>query len=112
MARKQWLDGFVFLGVQLVFNIFMDRWGNYFSVKDDPLAYRKFCASLYLWTPGTPWMYYGEEVMMKGNRGATSSDALRRTGMKTMKNPSPMRPRSFTIRPSLSRNRPLSKSMV
>jgi len=59
----------------------MDRWGNYFSVKDDPLAYRKFCASLYLWTPGTPWMYYGEEVMMKGNRGATSSDALRRTGM-------------------------------
>lgn len=59
----------------------MDRWGNYFQVKDDPIAYRKFCASLYLWTPGTPWMYYGEEVMMKGNRGATSSDALRRTGM-------------------------------
>jgi alpha-amylase len=59
----------------------MDRWGNYFSVKNDPLAYKKFCASLYLWTPGTPWMYYGEEILMKGNRGATSSDALRRTGM-------------------------------
>jgi alpha-amylase len=59
----------------------MDRWGNYFGTKANPAKSREVCASLYLLSPGTPWMYYGEEIMMTGTRGALSTDAPRRQGM-------------------------------
>ena len=49
-------------------------------------------ANLYLLTPGSPFIYYGEELGMRGSRGAASTDANRRLAMlwgdgDTVKNP-------------------------
>lgn len=42
----------------------------------------KLAASIYLLLPGTPYVYYGEEIGLKGTRGANDgSDALRRLPM-------------------------------
>ena len=41
----------------------------------------KAVASGLLLTPGTPTMYYGEEICMRGTRGSNSTDANRRLGM-------------------------------
>ena len=38
-------------------------------------------ASLYILSSGSPFMYYGEEIGMKGSRGSASSDANRRLAM-------------------------------
>jgi alpha-amylase len=54
-----------------------DRWGGYLSGTANPEYARKVLAASYLLTPGTPWMYYGEELEMRG----TGSDPCKRTGM-------------------------------
>jgi len=38
-------------------------------------------ASLYILTPGSPFIYYGEEIAMKGSRGGENTDANRRLAM-------------------------------
>jgi len=38
-------------------------------------------ANLYILTPGSPFIYYGEEIGMRGSRGAASTDANRRLAM-------------------------------
>jgi alpha-amylase len=38
-------------------------------------------ATLYLWTYGTPFIYYGEEIGLKGSRGSENTDANRRLKM-------------------------------
>ena len=38
-------------------------------------------ANLLLMTPGTPFIYYGEEIGMKGSRGGANTDANRRLAM-------------------------------
>jgi glycosidase len=38
-------------------------------------------ASLYIWTYGTPFMYYGEEIGLLGSRGTEQTDANRRLRM-------------------------------
>lgn len=38
-------------------------------------------ASLYLLMPGNPYIYYGEEIGMKGSRGSANTDANRRLAM-------------------------------
>ena len=59
-----------------------DRWGNYFSGHSDPSGARKLMVSTYLLTPGTPFMYYGEEIEMLGARKTTDkTDAMRRQAM-------------------------------
>ena len=60
----------------------MDRWGTYFSGVEDKSGLEKLAAAMMILSPGTPWMYYGEEILMSGVRGEdASSDALRRQGM-------------------------------
>ena len=54
-----------------------DRSGGYI-VSDN---HRKMAASLYLLTPGTPVIYYGEEIGLKGS-GDSAEDANRRLPMK------------------------------
>ena len=54
--------------------------------------YMKMAASLYLLSPGSPFIYYGEEIGIKGSRGSASTDANRRLAMlwgdgDTIKNP-------------------------
>lgn len=42
----------------------------------------KIAANLYLLGPGSPFIYYGEEVGLKGSRGAANTDANRRLAMR------------------------------
>lgn len=59
-----------------------DRWGSYFSGHGSAAeSERKVTASAYLLTPGTPFMYYGEEIQMRGIRGSEQTDAARRQAM-------------------------------
>ena len=41
----------------------------------------KIIANLYLLSPGSPFIYYGEEIGIKGSRGAAMTDANRRLAM-------------------------------
>lgn len=54
--------------------------------------YKKMVANLYLLTPGSPFIYYGEEIGIRGSRGSANTDANRRLAMlwgdgDTIKNP-------------------------
>lgn len=55
----------------------MDRIGGVFATEN----YMKMAASLYLLSPGSPFIYYGEEIGMKGSRGSANTDANRRLAM-------------------------------
>jgi alpha-amylase len=67
--------------VYFVSNHDQDRWGSYFNGHKKPELERKLTVSAYLLTPGTPFMYYGEEIQMRGIRGSEPSDAMRRQAM-------------------------------
>ncbi len=58
-----------------------DRVRGYFSKYKDPaerLLKRKLASSYFLLTPGTPFLYYGEEIDLGGIRGEANTDANRR----------------------------------
>ena len=56
----------------------MDRAAGYLTPSSGN-AYT--AASLYILSPGSPFIYYGEEIGMKGSRGGASTDANRRLAM-------------------------------
>ena len=56
----------------------MDRVGGYMGLKN---GYAFVASNLYLLAPGNPYLYYGEEIAMKGSRGLASTDANRRLAM-------------------------------
>lgn len=51
------------------------------SFYDEYVDCNKVAANLYCLLPGTPFMYYGEEISLKGARGSEQSDRLRRLPM-------------------------------
>ncbi len=57
----------------------MDRSSGYLSAAT---GVAQMAANLYLLGPGAPFIYYGEEIGLKGSRGGASSDANRRLGMR------------------------------
>lgn len=57
----------------------LDRASKYYY--DDFVINNKAAASLYCLLPGTPFMYYGEEISLMGIRGSENSDRLRRLPM-------------------------------
>ncbi len=56
----------------------MDRSGGYLILKDGTMH---MAASLYILGPGNPFIYYGEEIGIKGTRGTANTDANRRLKM-------------------------------
>lgn len=56
----------------------MDRAAGYMTVASK-MAY--MAANIYLFTPGTQFIYYGEEIGLKGSRGGANTDANRRLAM-------------------------------
>jgi len=56
----------------------MDRAAGFLSV-DDYIMH--IAANLYILSSGSPFIYYGEEIGMKGSRGTANTDANRRLAM-------------------------------
>lgn len=67
-------------GVLFISNHDMDRAAGYLSTIGDA-GRMKMAASLYLLSPGSPFIYYGEEMGLKGSRGGANTDANRRLAM-------------------------------
>ena len=55
----------------------MDRIAGAFVTENNA----KMAASLYLLSPGSPFIYYGEEIGIRGSRGSSDTDANRRLAM-------------------------------
>ncbi len=55
----------------------MDRIAGTFVTEN----YMRMAANLYLLSPGSPTIYYGEEIGMRGSRGSANTDANRRLAM-------------------------------
>ncbi|MBR5490442.1 MAG: hypothetical protein IKV79_04130 [Oscillospiraceae bacterium] len=55
----------------------MDRIGGAFIVDSN----MRMAANLYLLSPGSPFIYYGEEIGIRGSRGGEATDANRRLAM-------------------------------
>lgn len=64
--------------MQFITNHDMDRAAGFLSVSD---GYMHMAANLYILSNGSPFIYYGEEIGMKGSRGTASTDANRRIAM-------------------------------
>ena len=56
-----------------------DRAAGYLPVSGGRMA---MAANLYLLMPGSPFIYYGEEIGLKGSRGGANTDANRRLAMR------------------------------
>lgn len=56
----------------------MDRSAGFLQASN---GYAQMAANLYILGPGSPFIYYGEEIGMKGSRGAANTDANRRLAM-------------------------------
>ncbi len=55
-----------------------DRAAGYLTAAS---GYGKMAANLYLLSPGSPFIYYGEEIALRGSRGGANTDANRRLAM-------------------------------
>ena len=64
--------------VPFIANHDTDRAAGYLTVASGQM---KMAANLYLLSSGSPFLYYGEELGMKGSRGGASTDANRRLKM-------------------------------
>ena len=64
--------------VPFISNHDMDRAAGYLT----PASFNmQFAANLYILSPGSPFIYYGEEIGMRGSRGGANTDANRRLAM-------------------------------
>lgn len=66
------------MNILFVSNHDMDRCAGYLTVAS---GYMKMAANLYLLSPGSPFIYYGEEIGIRGSRGGANTDANRRVAM-------------------------------
>lgn len=66
------------MNMMFVSNHDMDRAAGYLPVSNGQM---KMAANLYLLSPGSPFIYYGEEIGLKGSRGGANTDANRRLAM-------------------------------
>ena len=85
----------------------MNRAAGY--LKDEKM---KMAASLYLFASGNPFIYYGEEIAMKGSRGINDdTDANRRLAMLWGDKDKVQDPEGTTYNPSLQTNGTVKKQL-
>ncbi|MBQ6514728.1 MAG: hypothetical protein IJI09_08395 [Clostridia bacterium] len=65
--------------VPFISNHDMDRAAGYLPDRDGKA---RMAANLYLLGPGAPFIYYGEEIGLKGSRGSANTDSNRRLAMR------------------------------
>ena len=66
------------VNAMFVSNHDMDRAAGYLTAASGQM---QMAANLYLLSPGSPFIYYGEEIGMRGSRGGANTDANRRLAM-------------------------------
>ncbi len=66
------------MNVPFVSNHDMDRAAGYLTAASGQM---KVAANLYILSPGSPFIYYGEEIGLRGSRGGANTDANRRLAM-------------------------------
>ena len=66
------------MSVLFIANHDTDRAAGYLTVASGQM---KMAANLYLLSPGSPFIYYGEEIGLRGSRGGANTDANRRLAM-------------------------------
>ena len=66
------------MNVPFISNHDMDRAAGYLPMANGRMA---MAANLYILTPGSPFLYYGEEIGLRGSRGGANTDANRRLKM-------------------------------
>ena len=66
------------MNIPFLSNHDMDRAAGYLSMANGRMA---MAANLYILTPGSPFLYYGEEIGLRGSRGSANTDANRRLKM-------------------------------
>ncbi len=66
------------MNVLFIANHDTDRSAGYLTVAS---GQAKMAANLYLLSPGSPFIYYGEEIGLRGSRGGANTDANRRLAM-------------------------------
>lgn len=66
------------MNILFVSNHDMDRAAGYLTAASGRM---KMAANLYLLSPGSPFIYYGEEIGLRGSRGGSNTDANRRLAM-------------------------------
>ena len=65
--------------IPFISNHDMDRAAGYLTVAS---GFMQMAANLYILGPGSPFIYYGEELGMRGSRGGSNTDANRRLRMR------------------------------
>ena len=66
------------MNIPFIANHDTDRASGYLTVASGRMA---VAANLYILTPGSPFIYYGEEIGLRGSRGGANTDANRRLAM-------------------------------
>ena len=66
------------MNVLFIANHDTDRAAGYLTAASGQM---KMAANLYLLSPGSPFIYYGEEIALRGSRGGANTDANRRLAM-------------------------------
>ena len=66
------------MNIPFIANHDTDRASGYLTVASGRM---QTAAALYILTPGSPFIYYGEEIGLRGSRGGANTDANRRLAM-------------------------------
>jgi glycosidase len=66
------------MNIPFIANHDTDRAAGYLTVASGRM---QMAANLYLLSPGSPFIYYGEEIGLRGSRGGENTDANRRLAM-------------------------------
>ena len=66
------------MNIPFIANHDTDRAAGYLTMASGRMA---VAASLYMLSPGSPFIYYGEEIGLRGSRGGANTDANRRLAM-------------------------------